>query len=426
MSDHSCKKLAKEIEDLIRQSKETFITRNALEEKRNLLRTQLDTWRQDMSNVKSNCEMIESTVVPQIKSRMDMIQLEKKATEKYLANLKVRLDEIDLIIENALKNKVQGQAILENLITKGDELARMEQGHDEKLKELERIEVNLNKRAAVLQEEAALVPEPKDTHLIKQARDMTKKEIYSKLKSITKILEKFRERGIDVRMLENMKERCEKMDLLVKRLSAYQSDIERVNMLLDEIRMKRSQKVEFTYNQMKKNFKDIFAILVPGGVGGLSFSYPPERVSDSSSASSIASQHPPANEPIGIAFKVKFGASTGEPVSDMSQLSGGQKALIAIAFLLAVHRCDPVPFYVMDEIDAALDGDHRASVINLMSEQNDVQFICTTFQKEFILRSDHFIEVKNNGQGSRASSIDGMEEAMKVVGDNGLDENRDE
>ena len=196
-------------------------------------------------------------------------------------------------------------------------------------------------------------------------------------------------------------------------------------MLSDEIRMKRSQKVEFTYNQMKKNFMDIFAALVPSGCGGLTFVYPSERCSDSSSSSSVSSQRPQTNEPIGISFKLKFGDNTGDPVSDTSQLSGGQKALIAIAFILAVHSCDPVPFYVMDEIDAALDDDHRARVIKLMSEYNDAQFICTTFRKEFILRSDNFIEVKYTGQASRLSSIDGMEEAIKFIDDNG-DEDPDE
>ena len=78
-------------------------------------------------------------------------------------------------------------------------------------------------------------------------------------------------------------------------------------------------------------------------------------------------------------------------MSNTTQLSGGQKAIIAIAFILAVHKCDPLPFYVMDEIDAALDDDHRARVIKLLSEHNDAQFICTTFSREFILRSDHFL-----------------------------------
>ena len=105
-------------------------------------------------------------------------------------------------------------------------------------------------------------------------------------------------------------------------------------------------------------------------------------------------------------------------MSNTTQLSGGQKAIIAIAFILAVHKCDPLPFYVMDEIDAALDDDHRARVIKLLSEHNDAQFICTTFSREFILRSDHFIEVQHTGHASRVNSFDGMEQAVKFIDDN--------
>ncbi len=39
----------------------------------------------------------------------------------------------------------------------------------------------------------------------------------------------------------------------------------------------------------------------------------------------------------------------------MKQLSGGQKTLVALALIFAIQRCDPAPFYLFDEIDAALD-----------------------------------------------------------------------
>lgn len=46
----------------------------------------------------------------------------------------------------------------------------------------------------------------------------------------------------------------------------------------------------------------------------------------------------------------------------MSQLSGGQKALVALALIFAIQRCDPAPFYLFDEIDQALDANYRAGV----------------------------------------------------------------
>ena len=43
----------------------------------------------------------------------------------------------------------------------------------------------------------------------------------------------------------------------------------------------------------------------------------------------------------------------------MEQLNGGLKTLVVLAFILAIQRCDPAPFYLFDEVDAALDADYR-------------------------------------------------------------------
>ena len=46
-------------------------------------------------------------------------------------------------------------------------------------------------------------------------------------------------------------------------------------------------------------------------------------------------------------------------MKEMAQLSGGQKSLVALALIFAIQKCDPAPFYLFDEIDAALDAQHR-------------------------------------------------------------------
>merc|ERR1712196_89859 len=71
----------------------------------------------------------------------------------------------------------------------------------------------------------------------------------------------------------------------------------------------------------------------------------------------------------------------------MNQLSGGQKALVALTIIFAIQRCDPAPFYLFDEIDQALDSTYRAAVAALIQRQtnsstNPAQFITTTFRPE--------------------------------------------
>ena len=57
----------------------------------------------------------------------------------------------------------------------------------------------------------------------------------------------------------------------------------------------------------------------------------------------------------------------------MNALSGGQKTLVALALIFAIQRCDPAPFYLFDEIDAALDSQHRTAVAHMLAKQVEPQ-----------------------------------------------------
>lgn len=60
-------------------------------------------------------------------------------------------------------------------------------------------------------------------------------------------------------------------------------------------------------------------------------------------------------------LQVSFTGKSGE-MKEMQQLSGGQKSLVALALIFAIQKCDPAPFYLFDEIDQALDSQHRKAV----------------------------------------------------------------
>ena len=63
----------------------------------------------------------------------------------------------------------------------------------------------------------------------------------------------------------------------------------------------------------------------------------------------------------GGVVQVSFTGKQGE-MREMQQLSGGQKSLVALALIFAIQKCDPAPFYLFDEIDQALDAQHRKAV----------------------------------------------------------------
>ncbi|KAH8741116.1 SMC type chromosomal ABC Atpase [Cryptosporidium ryanae] len=90
----------------------------------------------------------------------------------------------------------------------------------------------------------------------------------------------------------------------------------------------------------------------------------------------------------------------------LNQLSGGQKTLVAIALLFAIHRADPAPFYLLDEVDAALDDQYRWSVANLIQKQSiSTQFIVTTFRPQILEISNKFLQVSQINRSSFVKEI---------------------
>ena len=174
--------------------------------------------------------------------------------------------------------------------------------------------------------------------------------------------------------------------------------------LIRNLDAKKDEAIDRTFRGVSKHFADVFAELVPRGEAKLVMvkrqlpaTTSTQHVGPSqSSASSLSAD---AGAFVGVQVAVKF-PGTSEAAGDdhvsMNQLSGGQKALVALALVFAIQRCDPAPFYLFDEIDAALDANHRAAVAALVNRQAHdehapAQFITTTFRPEFVHIADaHF------------------------------------
>ena len=101
------------------------------------------------------------------------------------------------------------------------------------------------------------------------------------------------------------------------------------------------------------------------------------------------------------------------------QLSGGQKTVVALALIFAIQRCDPAPFYLFDEIDAALDPQYRTAIAKMLEAQardprNPTQFIQTTFHPEVVMVSTHVYGVTHRNRISRIDRIQ-PEEALNFI-----------
>ncbi|CAB4408988.1 unnamed protein product [Rhizophagus irregularis] len=179
-----------------------------------------------------------------------------------------------------------------------------------------------------------------------------------------------------------------------------------INELITVLDQRKDEAIERTFKQVAKYFSEVFEKLVPAGRGQLIMQRRIDRDSeeeddddDNDHEGSVVDNY------TGVAIKVSFNSKTDEGLR-MQQLSGGQKSLVALTLIFAIQQCDPAPFYLFDEIDAALDAQYRTAVASMIHELCDNgQFITTTFRPEMLANADKFYGVTFSNKVSRVSAI---------------------
>jgi chromosome segregation protein len=187
-------------------------------------------------------------------------------------------------------------------------------------------------------------------------------------------------------------------------LSTQRADLERSLDELDELRRELTETVERrfeeTFAAVERNFAEVAGALFPGGEGRL-------RLTEPDAEGEV-------EEP-GIEVELR---PAGKRVTRLSLLSGGEKALGALAFLFSLFLARPSPFYLLDEVEAALDDANIGRFTELLRRYaGRAQFIVVTHQKHTMEAADVLYGVTMGPDGvsqivSRRLPRDGVDEAM--------------
>ncbi|GAA0632644.1 chromosome segregation protein SMC [Kutzneria viridogrisea] len=133
------------------------------------------------------------------------------------------------------------------------------------------------------------------------------------------------------------------------------------------------------YHDVAREFEVVFATLFPGGEGKLALTDPEDMLTT------------------GIELEAR---PPGKKVKRLSLLSGGEKSLAAVAMLVAIFRARPSPFYVMDEVEAALDDTNLRRLISLFEQLRErSQLLIITHQKPTMEIADALYGVSMRGDG---------------------------
>ncbi len=167
-------------------------------------------------------------------------------------------------------------------------------------------------------------------------------------------------------------------------LAAQRADLERSLDELEQLRRELTETVERrfeeTFEAVERHFRDVAGTLFPGGDGRL-------RLTDADEV---------GEEP-GIEVELR---PAGKRITRLSLLSGGEKALGAVAFLFALFLARPSPFYLLDEVEAALDDTNIGRFTGLLRRYADrAQFVVITHQKRTMEAADVLYGVTMGADG---------------------------
>ena len=214
--------------------------------------------------------------------------------------------------------------------------------------------------------------------------DMTIEELEDKLVNIeTKIIKLG---AINLAAPEEIEEESKRKEELDEQYNDLTEALEKLTGAIKKIDQETKTIFKESFDSVNSKLKEMFPKLFGGGVAELTLTE-----EDALNAGVILMARPP-----------------GKKNSSISQLSGGEKALTALALVFAIFDLNPAPFCLLDEVDAPLDDLNTLRFINMVEEMSKtVQFIFITHNKVSMERSDYLMGVTMQEAGvSRMVSVD--------------------
>jgi structural maintenance of chromosome 2 len=179
-------------------------------------------------------------------------------------------------------------------------------------------------------------------------------------------------RNVNVNVLD-MIDRVEARDnALVEMLRTVKMDKEKISSTIEALDDIKKETLMKTWHQVNEDFGAIFGDLLPG---------------NSCKLDGVAGE-----ELKGLEIKVQLGKVWKE---SLAELSGGQRSLTALALILSLLKYRPAPFYILDEVDAALDLSHTQNIGNLLKRRfQSSQFIVVSLKEGMFTNANVLFKTK--------------------------------
>ncbi|CAJ1429225.1 unnamed protein product [Effrenium voratum] len=241
---------------------------------------------------------------------------------------------------------------------------------------------------------------------VEQCRQLTKPQLVQELSEANRALQGFQH--VNRKAVEQYENFSEQLVDLRRRKEEIDTGESAIAEAIQQIDEQKEEAVLQTLRRVNGHFQQVFTEMVPGGVGKL------RVIRRNDDVDMTGTQEAALGDILGVRIEVSF---TGQVQSflAMNQLSGGQKTVVALSLIFAIQRLEPAPFYLLDEVDAALDASYRSALANLVAKTaRTSQMVLTTFRPETLEKADQCYRVYQQNRASRIDAVS-RDQAAEVL-----------
>ena len=309
--------------------------------------------------------------IAQLKNQISAIRAEAEALRRQSAESGAKIGQIN---ERRMQLEQQNTALRQQQRDKsnekeniGHELARLEERRDSLQQQYDSVATKLWEEYELTRREAEPLAAKIDDLQRAQRR-------LNELKGLIRALG-----SVNVAAIEEYKEVSERYEFLSAQIHDVEKSRDELRHLIGDLTHQMREQFEQSFAHIRRNFTETFRELFGGGTAGLELTAPDDILSS------------------GIEITVQ---PPGKIVSHLESLSGGEKALVAIALYFAIMKVSPPPFCMLDEIEAALDDVNVTRFANYLRRMTrNTQFIVITHRRGSMEEADMLYGVTMQDEG---------------------------
>jgi len=283
--------------------------------------------------------------------------------------------------ESAKDFRLKFRGLFEKRSKINEEITKNESIVNNKLSESRNVEIKNNtlslKKAGISAELSGLKQEFEQYEGVQLSTTKNEQQLKSEISRFERLREQIG--SVNMRALEIYEEVESQYKTLSGKKDHLNKEKEDVLVMMKEVEGKKKELFMKTLEVVNENFKKFFSILSSKGDAYLVLEDPENPFE------------------AGLRINVKI---TGQKFLDIRSLSGGEKTMTALAFIFAIQEHEPASFYILDEVDAALDKHNSEKFAKLIRKYSDkAQYVIISHNDSVISESDNLYGVSMNEEG---------------------------